>query len=105
MTNDEETTKPRIAIAKTPEEIRRCHQVMRELRTQFTDPEKFIERVQLNNETVICLPFSKPKAKCALSLVIDFSNRSFPENSFTLTIWSPLRVTGRSVLGVSSWIG
>ena len=39
-------TKPRIAIAKTPEEIRRCFPVMRELRTHFTDADKFLERVQ-----------------------------------------------------------
>ncbi len=45
MTNDEKMTKQRIAIAKTPEEIRRCFEVMRELRTQFTDPKKFVERV------------------------------------------------------------
>ena len=35
----------RITIANTPAQIRRCHPVMRELRTQFTNPEKFIERV------------------------------------------------------------
>ena len=35
----------RITIANTPAQIRRCHPVMRELRMQFTNPEKFIERV------------------------------------------------------------
>ncbi len=35
----------RIAVAKTPEEIRRCYPVMRELRTHFNDIEKFVERV------------------------------------------------------------
>lgn len=35
----------RIAVAKTPEEIRRCHPVMRELRPHFDDMEKFVERV------------------------------------------------------------
>jgi hypothetical protein len=34
-----------IAIAKTPEQIRRCFPVMRELRSHFDDPEKFIECV------------------------------------------------------------
>ena len=36
----------RIAIAGTPEEIHRCHAVMRELRPHFHDADKFIERVQ-----------------------------------------------------------
>ncbi len=35
----------RIVIAKTPDEIRRCFPVMRELRTHFDDAEKFVERV------------------------------------------------------------
>ncbi len=35
----------RIAVAKTPEEIRRCYPVMRELRTHFNDIEKFVARV------------------------------------------------------------
>jgi len=35
----------RIAVANTPEEIRRCHLVMRELRPLFNDPEQFVERV------------------------------------------------------------
>jgi GNAT superfamily N-acetyltransferase len=35
----------RIAIANTPEEIRRCHLVMRELRPLFREPEQFVERV------------------------------------------------------------
>ena len=39
-------TKPRIVLAKTPEEIRRCFPVMRELRTHFTDADKFLEQVQ-----------------------------------------------------------
>jgi GNAT superfamily N-acetyltransferase len=36
----------RIASATTPEEIRRCHAVMRELRPQFEDENAFVERVQ-----------------------------------------------------------
>jgi GNAT superfamily N-acetyltransferase len=45
MTNVEGMTKPRIALAKTREEIGRCFPVMRELRTHFTDEEKFTEQV------------------------------------------------------------
>ena len=36
----------RIAIANTPEEIRRCHLVTRELRPLFHEPEQFVERIQ-----------------------------------------------------------
>src|SRR5438105_2468696 len=35
----------RITIANTPEEIRRCHSVMSELRPLFHEPEQFVERV------------------------------------------------------------
>lgn len=35
----------RIAIANTPERIRRCHLVMHELRPLFQEPEQFVERV------------------------------------------------------------
>jgi GNAT superfamily N-acetyltransferase len=35
-----------IAVAKTPEDIQRCHAVMRELRPHFDDADKFVERVQ-----------------------------------------------------------
>jgi GNAT superfamily N-acetyltransferase len=35
----------RIGIAETPQDLRRCFPVMRELRTQITDEESFIERV------------------------------------------------------------
>lgn len=38
-------TKPRIAIAKTPDEIRRCYPVMRELRTHITAEQDFVDRV------------------------------------------------------------
>ena len=34
-----------IRLANTPEEIRRCHPVMLELRPPFQDPEQFVERV------------------------------------------------------------
>jgi GNAT superfamily N-acetyltransferase len=46
-----------IAIATAPEEIRRCHPVMRELRSQFADPEKFIERVQRQQQDGYLLAF------------------------------------------------
>src|SRR5204863_1144789 len=35
----------RIGIGTTPEQIRRCHPVMRELRPLFQEPEQFVERV------------------------------------------------------------
>src|SRR2546423_12833741 len=38
-------TPHRIAVAATPEDIRRCFPVMRELRTHFTDTDKFLEQV------------------------------------------------------------
>ena len=38
-------TDSRIAIANTPEDIRRCHPVMRELRELFQEPDQFVERV------------------------------------------------------------
>jgi GNAT superfamily N-acetyltransferase len=46
-----------IGLASTPEEIRRCHPVMCELRTQFTDPEKFVERVQRQQRDGYLLAF------------------------------------------------
>jgi GNAT superfamily N-acetyltransferase len=39
-------TKSQIAIASTDEEIRRCFPVMRELRTHFTDEQKFVDQVK-----------------------------------------------------------
>ena len=39
-------TKSRIAIATTPDEIRRCYPVMRELRTHIETEQDFVERVQ-----------------------------------------------------------
>src|ERR1700687_4009587 len=47
----------RIAIAKTPAEIRRCHPVMRELRPHFAKPQKFIERVQRQQRDGYLLAF------------------------------------------------
>ena len=39
-------TTPRIAIACSPQEIRRCYQVIHELRTHFEDANRLIEQVQ-----------------------------------------------------------
>ena len=36
----------RVALARTPAEIARCYEVMRELRTHFTDRKKFVEQVR-----------------------------------------------------------
>jgi GNAT superfamily N-acetyltransferase len=46
-----------IALAKTPEEIRRCHAVMRELRPHFDDVEKFVDRVQRQQSDGYLLAF------------------------------------------------
>jgi GNAT superfamily N-acetyltransferase len=47
----------RIALATKPEEIRRCHAVMRELRPHFDDAEKFIERVTRQQQEGYSLAF------------------------------------------------
>jgi GNAT superfamily N-acetyltransferase len=39
-------TKPRISIASSEREIRRCFPVMQELRTHFTDEQAFVDQVQ-----------------------------------------------------------
>jgi GNAT superfamily N-acetyltransferase len=39
------TSPTRVAVAKTPQDIGRCHEVMRELRPQFMNKKKFVERV------------------------------------------------------------
>ena len=49
----------RIAIAKTPEEIGRCHAVMRELRPLFTNRKKFVERVLRQQRDGYLLAFVK----------------------------------------------
>ena len=38
-------TSPRVAIANTPEQVRRCFSVTRELRSHIGDEQEFIERV------------------------------------------------------------
>jgi GNAT superfamily N-acetyltransferase len=47
----------RIAIATTPEEIRRCHPVMRELRTHIEDAQEFVERVERQQRDGYLLAF------------------------------------------------
>jgi GNAT superfamily N-acetyltransferase len=47
----------RIAIAETGEDIRRCHPVMRELRTHITDEANFVERVQRQQKQGYYLAF------------------------------------------------
>jgi GNAT superfamily N-acetyltransferase len=49
--------KVRIALARTPAEIGRCFEVMRELRTHFTDRRKFVERVQRQQRDGYLLAF------------------------------------------------
>lgn len=47
----------RISIAATPEAIRRCHPVMRELRTHIHNAERFVERVQRQQKGGYILAF------------------------------------------------
>jgi GNAT superfamily N-acetyltransferase len=47
----------RIAIAATPDAIRRCHPVMRELRSHFHNAERFVERVQRQQKGGYLLAF------------------------------------------------
>jgi GNAT superfamily N-acetyltransferase len=46
-----------ISIAATPEAIRRCHLVMRELRTHVHNAERFVERVQRQQKGGYLLAF------------------------------------------------
>ena len=58
----------RIAIAKTPEEIGRCHLVMRELRPLFHDPEQFVERVLRQQKEGYQLAFLESEGEiCAVA--------------------------------------
>src|SRR5437868_4838564 len=58
----------RIAIANTPEEIRRCHLVMRELRPLFQEPEQFVERVQRQQKEGYQLAFLESENEvCAVA--------------------------------------
>jgi GNAT superfamily N-acetyltransferase len=47
----------RISIAATPDAIRRCHPVMRELRTHVHNAERFLERVQRQQKGGYLLAF------------------------------------------------
>lgn len=58
----------RIAIANTPEQIRRCHLVMRELRPLFYEPEQFIERVVRQQKEGYLLAFLESAGEvCAVA--------------------------------------
>ena len=61
-------THSRIAIANTPDEIRRCHSVMRELRTHITDEKEFVERVQRQQKQDYQLAFLEADGEvCAVA--------------------------------------
>jgi GNAT superfamily N-acetyltransferase len=58
----------RIAIASTPEEIRRCHLVMRDLRPLFHEPEQFVERVLRQQKEGYQLAFLESEGEvCAVA--------------------------------------
>ncbi len=48
---------PRIALARTPLQIRRCHAVMRELRPQFKTAHGFVQRVRRQQRQGYLLAF------------------------------------------------
>src|SRR5437660_11735166 len=57
----------RIAIATTPEQIRRCHPVMRELRLLFQESEQFVERVLRQHKEGYRLAFLESEGEvCAV---------------------------------------
>ena len=47
----------KISVAKTPTQIARCHEVMRELRPQFRRRDRFVERVRLQQREGYLLAF------------------------------------------------
>ncbi len=58
----------RIAIATTPEQIRRCHPVIRELRPLFQEPEQFVERVLRQHKEGYQLAFLESEGEvCAVA--------------------------------------
>ncbi len=58
----------RIAIVTTPEQIRRCHPVMRELRPLFQEPEQFVERVLRQHKEGYRLAFLESEGEvCAVA--------------------------------------
>ncbi len=52
-----------ISIATTPEAIRRCHLVMRELRTHIHNAERFVERVQRQQKEGYLLAFLEAESE------------------------------------------
>jgi len=57
-----------IRFANTPEEIRRCHPVMLELRPPFQDPEQFVERVLRQQKQGYLLAFLESEGDvCAVA--------------------------------------
>jgi|SRR5882762_4871964 GNAT superfamily N-acetyltransferase len=61
-------TNSRIAIANTPEEIRRCHPVMRELRTHIPDERNFTDRVLRQQKEGYLLAFLETNGEvCAVA--------------------------------------
>jgi GNAT superfamily N-acetyltransferase len=58
----------RIALARRPAEIQRCHAVMRELRTKFTEPKEFVQRVQRQQQQGYLLAFLETAGQvCAVA--------------------------------------
>jgi len=61
-------TNSRIAIANTLQEIRRCHPVMRELRTHIADEQEFVDRVQRQQKQGYQLAFLEADGEvCAVA--------------------------------------
>ena len=57
-----------IGLANTPEEIRRCNLVMRELRPLFHEPEQFVERVVRQQKEGYQLAFLESEGEvCAVA--------------------------------------
>jgi GNAT superfamily N-acetyltransferase len=60
--------KPRIAIARTPREIRKCHAVMRELRPKFKRGEDFVVQVRRQQKQGYQIAFVQDDGKvCAVA--------------------------------------
>jgi len=58
----------RIAIANTPDEIKRCHSVMRELRPSYKTPEEFLDRVRRQQKEGYQLAFVESDGEiCAVA--------------------------------------
>src|SRR5256885_476807 len=61
-------TNSRIAIATMPEQIQRCHLVMRELRPVFQEAEQFVERVLRQQKEGYLLAFLESEGEvCAVA--------------------------------------